>query len=112
MSVGSYPPFPIASLSNPMYDLPALDFEAPCLQSQAPEEMSPSSGEIIIYAPQPVDPTQVPLPSETMTRVPSPQPMTVLLLLSALSYVDASTQAFSEAQVLQIFQEFLNVDYV
>ena len=31
MSVGSYPPFPITSPSNPMYDLPALDFEAPRL---------------------------------------------------------------------------------
>ena len=112
MSVGSYPPFPVASPSNPMYDLPALDFEAPRLQSQPPEEMSPSSGETTIYAPRPVDPTQVPLPSETTTRVPSPQPMTVSPSPSILSYVDAPAQAFSEAQVLQMFQEFLNVDYV
>ena len=28
MSVGSYSPFSIASPSNPIYDLPALDFEA------------------------------------------------------------------------------------
>ena len=50
MSVGSYPPFPIASPSNLMYDLPALDFEPPVLQSKPPEETSLSSEETMIYA--------------------------------------------------------------
>ena len=66
----------------------------------------------MIYASQPVDPTQVPLSLETMTRVSFSQPMTVFLLPSVLSYIDAPTQAFSETQVLQMFQEFLNVDFM
>ena len=110
--MSSYPLFPIASPSNSLYNLPALDFEALRLQSHALEKISFSSGEIMIYASQPVDPTQVPLSLETMTRVSFSQPMTVFLLPSVLSYIDAPTQAFSETQVLQMFQEFLNVDFM
>ena len=45
----------------------------------------------MIYALQPVDPTQVPLPSETMTRVSFPQSMTVSLSPSALLYINVPT---------------------
>ena len=38
--------------------------------------------------------------------------MTVSPAPSVLLYVDTLAQAFSETQVLQMFQEFLNVNYV
>ena len=57
MSVDSYLPFLIASPSNPMYDLSALNFEASCLQSYISEKISPFLGETIIYILQSVDPT-------------------------------------------------------